>query len=237
MIAALILSLLPSTSQVFGSGFPKDSTTAWCDKLPYQEAIYKCFPNPWGSSATHVFIRFPDTSIVGGCLTGTSNVGDKLYPEEWIFIGGHAPFLPRITFDQSKECLDGYLGLVINHAAPGDSIDLEFWMTPRDTVVSDTIRGWFKAYYRGDLIGSTGIPLRGESSPRSVLWTPSGVILPSSWQGPYRLFDLKGRSFPLRTSHEGDKIRLQPATVLPPGLYRLVWPGGSSGILVPSKPR
>ncbi|MCB9495371.1 MAG: hypothetical protein H6686_00600 [Fibrobacteria bacterium] len=162
---------------------------------------------------------------------------DKFDPDSWYWNAGGPPYLPRMVLDQDAECLAGWMGLVVNRAKPGDSIDVEYKITPTDTAVSDTIRGWFKAYYRGDLIVSTGIPARGESSLRSMRWTPSGVILPSSRRGPYRLFDLKGRSFPLRTSHEGDQIRLLPATVLRPGLYRLVWPGGSSGILVPSKPR
>ncbi|MCB9495368.1 MAG: hypothetical protein H6686_00585 [Fibrobacteria bacterium] len=231
----LILPLAFHSAMVFGSGFPKDSTDSWCSMLPAEYHVYKCLPNPWGSGSVSQFYRFPDTSLIQGCLT--DGFGERFEPDAWVNAGGGPPYLPRLSLDQDKFCLDGWMGLVVNRANPGDSIDIEFKMIPSDTVASDTIRGWFKAYYRGEIIDPGYVKTSRKSISKSFRHTNSGIIVPRIWQGPYRLLDLKGRTLPLRTSHEGDQIRLLPATVLPPGLYRLVWPGGSTGFLVPSKPR
>jgi hypothetical protein len=152
----------------------------------------------------------------------------------WLWQGGGLPLILRQTLNQDGDCLAGNQWRIVNHAKRGDSIDIEFWMTPRDTVVTDTIRGWFKAYYQGDTLFNGTIkvdrrPLPG-SCPR---WTPSGLLLAHSPTGPFDLRDLRGRSVPVRPVPQGDHLLLQPTTPLRPGLYRLRWPGGAAAVLVP----
>ncbi len=226
------LCLFVQARTVFGSGYPKDSTTEWCSWIPEQESIYRCFPNPWGSGRTHAYFRFPESTKVGGCLNW-GNLGKRIKPMTWILDGGGPPYLPRITFDQDKYCLDSYGGSVGTTAQPGDSIDIEFWMTPSDTIVTDTIRGWFKAYYRGDIIDESYVPVTPKSPAPAPRWTPSGLVVARGTTGPFDLRDLRGRSVPVRPVPDGDHLLLQPQAALRPGLYRLRWPGGSAAVLVP----
>lgn len=237
MIVAITLYAMFKSALVFGSGYPKDSTTEWCALIPDQASIYRCFPNPWGSGSTHVYFRFPESTLIRGCLTGGANFDKRIHPNLWIFQGGDAPYLPRVTFDQDKYCLDSYGGSVVNLAKPGDSIDIEFWMTPSDTIVSDTIRGWFKAYYRGNIVDLGYVPVTPKSPDKALRprWTPSGLVLARSLTGPFDLRDLRGRSVPVRRVPDGDHLLLQPQAALRPGLYRLRWPGGSAAVLVPSR--
>jgi hypothetical protein len=232
-ITGIGLLLLFRASAVFGSGYPKDVTTEWCGLLPDQELIYRCFPNPWGSGSTYTYYRFPESTKVGGCLDW-GNLATRIKPMTWIFMGGGPPYLPRITFDQDKYCLDSYGGSVGTTAQPGDSIDIEFWMTPSDTIVSDTIRGWFKAYYRGNVVDLGYVPVAPKpSSAKAPRWTPAGLFLARGTTGPFDLRDLRGRSVPVRPVDQGDRLLLKPAAPLRPGLYRLRWPGGSMTFLVP----
>jgi hypothetical protein len=232
IITSVVLSVLCRAAMVFGSGYPKDSTTEWCSSLPEQESVYRCYPNPWGSGRTHTYYRFPESTKVGGCLNW-GKLATRIKPMTWIFMGGGPPYLPRITFDQDKYCLDSYGGSVGTTAQPGDSIDIEFWMTPSDTIVTDTIRDWFKAYYRGDIIDESYVPVTPKSPVPAPRWTPSGLVLARSLTGPFDLRDLRGRSVPVRPVPDGDHLLLQPQAALRPGLYRLRWPGGSAAVLVP----
>lgn len=234
MHLSLMLVVAFKAAQVFGSGYPKDSTTDWCSWIPDQESIYRCYPNPWGSGSTHTFYRFPESTKVRGCLTW-GNLDKRIKPMTWIFMGGAAPYLPKITFDQDKYCLDSYGGSVGTTAQPGDSIDIEFWMTPSDTIVTDTIRGWFKAYYRGNIVDLGYVPVTPKSPAPVPRWTPAGLVLARGTTGPFDLRDLHGRSVPVRPVSRGDLVLLQPVSPLGPGLYRLRWTGGSAAVLVPSR--
>ncbi|MCB9497011.1 MAG: hypothetical protein H6686_09035 [Fibrobacteria bacterium] len=157
---------------------------------------------------------------------------EPIVPQTWIFVGGDAPYLPRITFDQDKFCLD-HDSRVVNRAKPGDSIDIEYKMTPSDTVVSDTLRGWFKAYYRGDIVDLGYTPVTPRAPFSLLRWTGKGVDLPASASGPFLLRDLRGRSIPLEAHHRPEGIRVTPLRPPTPGVYHLTWPGGASTVLIP----
>ena len=232
-VSLLMLSLLPGRVHVAGSGYPKDSTTAWCSTIqsPLRESVYRCYPNPWGSGSSILFIRFPDSSDIKGCLRGAANLSHEYGVGEWIFIGGSAPFLPKLTLDQDRQCLE-QLG-VVNTATPGDSVELEFWFTPADTVVSDTVRGTFKAWYRGQIEPSEGASSRHRANAMLFRWTRSGLLSSRPLDGPVRLTDLRGRICPLRARTSPEGTLLVPKRRLSPGLYRLTWPQGSTAILVP----
>lgn len=227
----VLLGVFPTATMVRGSGYPKDTTTEWCAMLDDPEQVYQCFPNPWGTGSTIHWYRIPASEGIGGCLN-YMNLRVAIDSATWILGGGGPPYMNRITLDQDVECLADYRGLVVNRAKPGDSIDIEFKMTPADTSVADTIRGWFKAYYRGDLVGY--VPVAPKlSSAQAPRWTPSGLVLARGTTGPFDLRDLRGRSLPVRPVPHGDQVLLQPVAPLRPGLYRMRWPGGSAAFLVP----
>lgn len=151
--------------------------------------------------------------------------------DEWIPIGGDGPWLPRLTLDQDQQCLDR--SKIVNLAIPGDSIDVGFWFTPTDTVVTDTIRGLFKVYYRGQILPPDYVPVERRESDPTPRWTASGLVVPNSSKGPFQLRDLRGRSFPLRSQEANGEVRLIPQVRIPRGVYRLTWPEGSATVLNP----
>lgn len=227
-VILLMMALLPGRELVAGSGFPKDSTTAWCSKVDSQY-VYRCYPNPWGSGRTLLYVRFPDSSGINGCLRGRTNFRQRFQPGAWIFIGGASPYLPKLTLDQDLQCLEQTK--TVNTAVPGDSVEMEFWFTPGDTVVSDTIRGTFKAWYRGNKIAPEFI--HPHDPERLVRWTRSGLASNQPLEGPFRLADLRGRICPLRFRPSGDGVLLIPTRRLEPGLYHLTWPQGQTTVFVP----
>lgn len=237
--AALLLAvLLPGRSLVYASGYPKDSTTSWCSSnavLPfYEEDVYRCYPNPWGSGNILLYVRFPDTSGIRGCMYGYHHKFIHAYQTgEWFEIGGTAPFLPKITFDQEDVCL-AQTG-VVNTATPGDSIEMEFWFTPLDTVVSDTIRGTFKVWYRGDIVPPGYVPTQPRDPAPSIRWNRSGLFAPRPLSGTVRMTDLRGRNCPLQARPSNGGTLLVPAHRPAPGVYLLSWPQGHATVLVPKE--
>ena len=233
MVGSLLVMMawLPGHSLVAGSGYSKDTTANWCaTKIENaSERVYRCYPNPWGSGNVHFYIRFPDTSGIRGCLLGASNLVTVFQPGKWIFIGGGAPLVPRQTLDQDKTCLDRQR--ISNTATPGDSVEMEFWFTPRDTIVTDTVRGTFKAWYRGNMIVTNQVHPRTPTQP--LRWTRSGLYSSLPLQGPFLLADLRGRNHPIQLRPSGTGILLAPARPLPTGVYRLTWPQGQAAVLVP----
>lgn len=232
-VVMLMLSLLPGRSLVVGSGYPKDSTTAWCSRIwnVDSEHVYRCFPNPWGSGDINMHVRFADTSGIKGCLYGYTHFSHAFQPGEWLFFPVGAPYIPKVTLDQSRQCL--MQTGVVNTATPGDSVELEFWFTPSDTVVSDTVRGTFKAWYRGDIIPLDEVSVRTREPRFAVRWTRSGLLSTRPLDGPVRLIDLRGRICPLRARTSSEGTMLVPTRHLAPGLYRLTWPQGNTTLLVP----
>lgn len=233
--AILLISMLPGRSLVYGSGFAKDSTTAWCASLPVGyngKEVYRCYPNPWGSGNVHLYVRFPDSSGIKGCLRGYgANLMTVFVAGQWIFAGGGAPYLPRITLDQDEYCLQG--SGIVNTATPGDSVEMEFWFTPRDTVVTDTIRGTFKAWYRGDMLPADWGPTQPRDPASSIRWTRSGLFVPRPLSGTVRMTDLCGRNCQLQARPSSDGTLLVPAHRPVPGVYRIAWPQGGVTVLVP----
>lgn len=234
-VALLLLSMLPGRSLVFGSGYPKDSTTEWCSKIPNaDEDLYRCYPNPWGSGSTHFHIRFQEMSGIKGCLQGAANLGGRFTAGQWIFIGGAwGPFVPKLTLDQDRQCLQQTR--LVNTATPGDSVELEFWFTPSDTVVSDTVRGTFKAWYRGDILPLVDESVRLRDPRHVVRWTRSGLLASQPFEGPVRLTDLRGRIRPVRVRSTAEGTLVVPSRPLAPGVYRLTWPQGGATVLVPQE--
>lgn len=232
-IMMLLLSWLPARAEVYGSGYPKDTTTAWCSTIPYpmKDQVYRCYPNPWGSGSIFLYVRFPDSAGISGCLRGASNLMEVLQPGKWIFIGGGAPYLPKLTLDQDQQCLDR--SGVVNQAKQGDSLDIEFWFTPSDTLVADTVRGSFKVFYRGQILPPNYVPVQRRESRPMARWTASGLFVQNASAGPYQLRDLRGRSVPLRSQMDGSGVRLTPLARVPGGLYRLTWPDGATAVLLP----
>jgi hypothetical protein len=181
------------------------------------------------------YYRFPDSALISGCVT-VNHGQTKFSTTHWLMQAGPLPLITRLVLNQDGDCLLRYPS-VVNRAKPGDSIDIEFWMTPLDTMVADTIRGWFKAFYKGDTLYSGPIATdpKPPSSAQAPRWTPSGFVLAASNTGPFDLRDLRGRSIPVRPAHNGEQTLLHPLIPLRPGLYRLRWPGGSAALLVPGR--
>ena len=228
---AVVAAFLSQSFLTQGSRYPQDTTTAWCSLLPFPNDVYRCYSNPWGSAATLLKIHFPESAGINGCLRGSSGVMHAFSPDEWIGIGGEGPWLPRLTYDQDQQCLE-QTGIT-NTATPGDSVELEFWFTPLDTVVSDTVRGTFNAWYRGEILPPDYVPVQPREASSSMRWTRSGLLSSRPLDGPVRLTDLRGRICPLRARTSPEGTLLVPTRRLSPGLYRLTWPQGSTAILVP----
>jgi hypothetical protein len=227
-VAILVVALLPGRSLVAGSGYHKDSTTAWCSKID-SKYVYRCYPNPWGSSNVNLYVRFLDTLRIKGCFHQPFVFRHVFQKGEWFLIGQPGPYLPRLSLDLDKACLDW--GKIQNALNPGDSVEMEFWFTPRDTIVTDTVRGTFKAWYRGNLILPERVQLREPTQP--IRWTRSGLYSSLPLVGPFRLTDLRGRSHPIQIRSSGTGTLVAPSRRLPTGVYRLIWPRGQAVVLVP----
>jgi hypothetical protein len=233
-LITLMAGLLPSNALVAGSGYPKDTTANWCASkfANADERVYRCYPNPWGSGNVHLYIRFTDTAGIKGCLTGEPTLALLLLkpfqPGDWLFSGGGGPYVPRLTFDQDRACLNKYK--ITNTATPGDSIEMEFWFTPQDTIVADTVRGTFKAWYRGRLVV---VGVQPQTPTQPIHWTRNGLYSSLPLEGPFGLTDLRGRSHPIQIRPSGTGTLVAPSRRLPTGVYRLTWPSGQAAVLIP----
>jgi len=186
--------------------------------------------------------QIPDSAKVNACLLfeETSNFPDwnvvVVNPRDWYeypVLRWGGPLVPRITLDGDEYCVRhaAQLGVVFN-LTPGDSIRLEYKMTPWDTAVADTIRGEMKAYYRG-LISTTHASRFARNQRSSATWRQGAILLSRPERGPFELVDLRGHILSTRDQIDGPRTRVIPSNRPSPGLYHLRWPGGHAGVVVP----
>lgn len=230
----------------FESLLPKDPTTTWCHKASYSGIglpdWYQCYSNPLGVDRMVYWWRLPDSNQVNNCLLLDESLrfpyGDLLRSTTWyefsagILIWG-GPLVPRLTLDLDEDCVRrsrGYGGVF--NLKPGDSIRLEFKMTPWDTAVTDTIRGEIKAYLRDSMPTIRARRHRITRGP-AASWNHGSILLSRPEVGPFELIDLRGHTLTTRAQTDGQRTRVVPSTTLSPGLYHLRWPEGSASLVVP----
>lgn len=232
LLGVLISSLSLATVDA-KSLFPKDSTTQWCGTI--KGDVYACFPNPWGEDNFTTWFRFRTTPGIQGCLFGPNpffRIG-QYDTTRWIEDGHYGgPVLSRLTFTYDPDCDRVWAGTINNTAASGDSILMEFKMTPADTAVPDTIRGEMRALY---LVEEEVSASRRQSLPSRLQWAGVGLRLPSGARGPVELKRLDGRGARHSTTLSYDGLWAIPARRPDPGLYLVRWTGGSGLVLVPPR--
>ena len=251
-ITSLAMALV-STGFCFSPSLPKDSTTSWCDSV----TAYRCYPNPIGAGSMLYWWRVPDTNVVSGCLyrryiTSPSRflAGTDLYSSEWYpqinSLGDvFGPMIPRISMYVDKSCFDYWTRKGRNpklSLVKGDSLELEFKMTPKDTSVSDTIRGKMKVYFMGvadhwPMDGdpyNSGTPLSVKNVPHSVTWSQGQILLIHPELGPVILMNLRGQILSTSDRIDGPNTWIAPNSPMAPGVYRLRWPKGQAAVVVPA---
>lgn len=229
----LLISVLLASNADLKSLFPKDSTTGWCGSVIGD--AYDCFPNPWGEDNFRKWYRFRTTPGIKGCLIGedpffTIGTYDTLKWTSDIRYGG--PVLSRFTFTYDPDCDRNWAGTIKNTALSGDSILMEFKMTPADTAVPDTIRGEMKALY---LVLQDEAISRRQNPASRILWTGSLLRLPPRAYGPVLLTRMDGRG--VRTATHtvlGTSTAVAPDSPLVPGLYAVRWSNGSGLVVISS---
>lgn len=229
-----VLALI-STAMMSGKSslFPKDSTTQWCGTI--KGDVYACFPNPWGEDFFLTWYRFRSTPGISGCLIGErpfNRIGEY---DTTIWYSVHrsgGPILSRHTFTYDPDCDRMWAGTIKNTAASGDSILMEFKMTPADTAVPDTIRGEMRALY---LVEEEVSASRRQSLSSRLQWSGMGLRLPSGARGPVEFKRLDGRGSRHSTVISYDGLWAIPARRPDPGLYLVRWTGGSGLVLVPPR--
>jgi hypothetical protein len=213
--------------------FPKDSTTLWCGTI--KGDVYACFPNPWGEDNFTTWFRFRTTPGIQGCLVGPNPFFRIGHYDTTRWIGdGHygGPILSRLTFTYDPDCDRIWAGKIKNTAASGDSILMEFKMTPADTAVPDTIRGQMRALY---LVEEDVSVSRRQSLSSRIQWSGSALRLPPGARGPVELRRLDGQAYSSNATVSADGLRAIPMRRPDPGLYLVRWVDGSGLVLVPPR--
>lgn len=233
-VAVILLASFTGAKEKLQSLFPKDTTTQWCGTVKGDP--YKCFPNPWGEDNFIAWFRFRPTPGIQGCLLGDRGPFWRIGVYDttmWYQSSGYGgPLLDRLTFTYDLDCDRVWAGTIKNTAASGDSILMEFKMTPADTAVPDTIRGEMRALYLVEEDVSTS---RRQSLSSRLQWSGMGLRLPPGAQGPVVLKRMDGRSTRHSTTLSYDGLWAIPARRPDPGLYLVRWTGGSGLILVPPR--
>lgn len=232
-LLGLLLGSLSLATVDLKSLFPKDSTTQWCGTVKWD--LYACFPNPWGEDLFKKWYRFRTTPGIKGCLIGNDpffSIGQ--YDTTFWFddVRGGGPIITRKTFTYDPDCDRVWAGTIKNTAASGDSVLMEFKMTPADTAVPDTIRGEMRALYLVEEDVSTS---RRQSLSSRLQWSAMGLRLPPGARGPIELKRLDGRGTRHSTTLSYDGLWAIPSRRPDPGLYLVRWTGGSGLILVPPR--
>jgi hypothetical protein len=229
-----VLALI-STAMIAGKAslFPKDSTTLWCGTI--KDDVYACFPNPWGEDLFLKWYRFRSTPGINGCLIGEGPYYQIGRYDTTTWYSTHrsgGPILSRLTFTYDPDCDRIWAGKIKNTAASGDSILMEFKMTPADTAVPDTIRGEMRALYLVEEEVSVG---RRQSLSSRLQWSSSGLRLPPGARGPVELRRLDGQAYSSNATVSADGLRAIPMRRPDPGLYLVRWVDGSGLVLVPPR--
>lgn len=232
-VAVILLASYMGAKEKMQSLFPKDTTTQWCGTVKGDP--YKCFPNPWGEDNFIAWFRFLPTLGIEGCLEGPNpffriGVYDTVTWHQSSGYGGS--LLDRLTFTYDPDCDRVWAGKIKNTAASGDSILMEFKMTPADTAVPDTIRGEMRALY----LVEEDVSVSNKQSLSSRLhWSGSGLHLPPGARGPVELRRLDGQAHRSTASVSADGLWAIPVRRPDPGLYLVRWVGGSGLVLVPPR--
>ena len=204
--------------------------------------------------------RLPDTSKVTGCLMALVDISGAVLPTETVpvspstwyeqsdFGGSFAgPIAPRLSLYEDYWCsvFWGKRGKKPTlKLVPGDSILLEYKMTPRDTSVADTIWGEMNAYYLGiedhwatdvNPYLPTSVTRKMKLSGAYVAWSHGQILLAHPETGPVLVTNLRGQILSTRTRIDGTNTWIMPASPMPPGVYRLRWPKGQSVLVVPMR--
>jgi len=260
MVKPLLLMVLifGKAANCFYSAIPKDSTTSWCtSRYKYDNYAYQCYPNPLGVDDMAFWWRISDTNLVNGCLYALSGYPFALQkdskpfaPSEWteqtlLSYGG--PFVPRFDVFEDESC-SNYWEIRGNKPKVkiqvGDSIRVQYKMTPGDTSVADTIWGEMNAYYMGvedhwidgsPYFPGDGVRSRAKSRTANATWSHGQILLAHPETGPVLVTNLRGQILSTRTRIDGPNTWITPTGPMPPGVYRLRWSKGQSVLVVPMR--
>ena len=259
----LIVLVFGKSANCFYSVLPKDSTTSWCtSQYHYDTRTYKCYSNPLGVQNMTYWWRIPDTNLVNGCLYALLGIpfvlpttvipyASATWYEQSDFGGSRVfegPMVARLSVFVDLSCSDywemkGNKPTVRLH--PGDSLRIQYKMTPGDTSVVDTIWGEMNAYYIGvedhwgggnnPYFEDEGVRSRAKSRAASATWSHGQILLAHPETGPVLVTNLRGQILPTRTRIDGPNTWITPTGPMPPGVYRLRWPKGQSVLVVPMR--
>ncbi|MCB9496697.1 MAG: hypothetical protein H6686_07425 [Fibrobacteria bacterium] len=176
-------------------------------------------------------------SKVEGCLAeGSANFPggytwsyDSTVWYDWILSGWGGPRVPRLELGAWDNTACTYR----IDLKPGDSLLLEYKLTPADTAVADTIRGSMMVEWIGYTWSTAVDPSRPRTAARP--WREENAVhLPLNFSGEWAVHDPSGRRIPTRSEGKADGIRL----VLPRGARdRLLLLTGPAGSFVLPPPR
>jgi len=228
------LLLLAVSAATPTTPLPRDSTTAWCASVGV--SYHSCFANPLGARNWIAWYRLRTNPGIQGCLDSEVSpfwlVGTPDTTEWFEIRQTNGPIVPRFAFFEQENCDVIWNGAVRNTAKMGDSLLLEFRMTPADTVVADTLRGDIHAIWEGV---HEHIGVGSRQNPSQLLgWTGLALALPEGVVGEVRMRRLDGR-VAIRAVRDPAGAFAIPERVPSPGLYAVVWSNGSGLVSIPPR--